>query len=128
MRPDRISLPMIRTQAVTVSGAVSFILSSWSLAGRRWLLFIGEAATRHNRRRRGLSRRGGIPTFRSAAARRLLPATKDRTITRDGHGRPTGGQAHPLMQQDLMPAPGLASGMPRSGQIKLHGPDAFQGM
>jgi methionyl aminopeptidase len=30
------------------------------------------------------------------------------------------------MQQDLMP--GLGRGAPRSGQIKLHGPDAFEGM
>jgi methionyl aminopeptidase len=27
-----------------------------------------------------------------------------------------------------MPGLGLASGMPRSGQIKIHGPDAFEGM
>jgi len=32
------------------------------------------------------------------------------------------------MQQDLMPGLGLAGGMPRSGQIKIHGPDAFEGM
>src|SRR5216683_8351254 len=30
------------------------------------------------------------------------------------------------MQQDLMP--GLGRGAPRSGQIKIHGPDAFDGM
>jgi len=32
------------------------------------------------------------------------------------------------MQQDLMPGMGVASGMPRSGQIKIHGADAFEGM
>jgi methionyl aminopeptidase len=32
------------------------------------------------------------------------------------------------MQQDLMPGLGLASGMPRSGHIKIHGTDAFEGM
>src|SRR6202162_1700165 len=32
------------------------------------------------------------------------------------------------MQQDLVPGRGLARGMPRSGQIKIHGADAFEGM
>jgi len=32
------------------------------------------------------------------------------------------------MQQDLMPGLGLTRGMPRSGQIKIHGADAFEGM
>ena len=30
--------------------------------------------------------------------------------------------------QDLTASPGLARGMPRSGQIKIHGPEAFEGM
>src|SRR6195256_4971678 len=32
------------------------------------------------------------------------------------------------MQQDVMAGLALAGGAPRSGQIKLHGPDAFEGM
>jgi len=32
------------------------------------------------------------------------------------------------MQQDLMPGLGTTSGGPRSGQIKIHGADAFEGM
>src|SRR5919199_1236696 len=32
------------------------------------------------------------------------------------------------MQQDLNPGLGLMRGVPRSGQIKIHGPDAFEGM
>jgi methionyl aminopeptidase len=32
------------------------------------------------------------------------------------------------MQQDLMAGLGLAGGAPRSGQIKIHGPDGFAGM
>jgi hypothetical protein len=32
------------------------------------------------------------------------------------------------MQKDPMPGLGLARGIPRSGQIKIHGADAFEGM
>jgi len=32
------------------------------------------------------------------------------------------------MQQDLMPGLGTTGGGPRSGQIKIHGADAFEGM
>src|SRR3954451_15901069 len=32
------------------------------------------------------------------------------------------------MQQDLMPGLGQSRGAPRSGQIRLHGPDEFEGM
>jgi methionyl aminopeptidase len=32
------------------------------------------------------------------------------------------------MQQDLMPGLGTTSGGPRSGQIKIHGSEAFEGM
>ena len=41
---------------------------------------------------------------------------------------PVESREHSVMQQDLMPGLGQASGMPRSGQIKIHGPDAFEGM
>ena len=37
-------------------------------------------------------------------------------------------EEHPVMQQDVTSRLGLTRGAPRSGQIKIHGPDAFDGM
>src|SRR6202049_2615754 len=137
VRPDRISLPMIRTQAVTTSaaGSASLIGSSESLL--RFACAVpsyGKAARPHNK---GLGMRlvriagsNSPPYLRSGSGhtRRCRLLTMRLSPGACGHAPLRQNEEHSLMQQDLMPGLGLMRGVPRSGQIKIHGPDAFEGM
>src|SRR5579862_2332006 len=90
--------------------------------------FHRESGKAAQRRRRALSRASRVPTFDgSGAATIARPGGSDYHLrARPLRGRDVRSKEHSVMQQDLMP--GLARGAPRAGQIKLHGPDAFEGM
>src|SRR4029077_203521 len=103
VRPDKISLPMIRTQAVTILllGSLVSILSSDRLVLHA-ATFIGKCMPRHNPKRIAL--RPPTPYLQALETMRTT----------------TDVQPHVMM--------GLAPTEARDNRIKIHGPEAFEGM
>src|SRR5580700_3294030 len=118
VRPDRISFPMIRTQAVTILGAVSLlgIISSISLSrGLHRQLPAPAQSPPSPEDCRGptacLPASGGAET--SAVIARLPLSDYQRKL-------------RPSAEQDVKM--GLAPSETRDGRIKIHGVEAFEGM
>src|SRR5205814_4195091 len=124
VRPDRISFPIIRTQAVTISGAVSLLGIICSLSPRPGA-FIGNCLRRHNHRPRIAA--GRLHSHLQLAAPRLPRYCPTPIIGLSRKPRPLRTDTNDIgMQQDVMM--GLAPYEARDRAIKIHGPEAFEGM